>query len=148
MVELQTMPLRSRVWDKERREFVPGSAFTIDGDGSLTVNVPITLADGTIAYKPYDDDFDRFIISHDTGVKDIDGGSIFTGDILELGNEYWEVFYNTNCGAICIKRGKMQYSLGDPFLWQLKNTFDGYRLTAKKVGNIWQDIEPSERMIR
>lgn len=128
-MKLRTAPLMFRVWDKERQLFVPPESFTIDGTGSLSVNVIRTLPDGSYEYRTYDDDFDRFIVSQDTGCVDDDGQSLFTGDIVEgkLDEGVRKVIaYNGYANMACWSN------------W-LEESMFASSTKFHKIGNIWEN---------
>lgn len=71
--QLLTMPLRFRVWDTVSNHFITH----LNGVKELSINDIMHLFPSVI-------DLERFIISQDTGLKDKDGRSIYTGDIVQL----------------------------------------------------------------
>lgn len=116
-MELQTMPLRFRVWDKEENIFIKAGRV---GPQSW----PCKYNHTTHCFEIEDDE--RFIISQDTGMKDKNGKSIFTGDILFSGIYYVEVRYEY--GEVVGYRPKDGVYCGFLELMQLR-------------GNIWQNPE-------
>lgn len=117
-----TMPLRFRVWDKEEKRFVPSNyawGFAIRIDGGISHH------HGVIDYGWQN----RFIISQDTGLKDKNGKSIYTGDIikeLELAL------------VACYEAGEIRYRLATT---TTTSVFPAYAGNTEIVGNIWQNPE-------
>lgn len=121
MTELQTMPLRFRVWDKEDKKFV--RSVTISGPQNWPCR--FNLISG---YFEMGSD-DRFIISQDTGLVDKNGKHIFTGDLVKSWDEYiGQVYY-------------------DEVLLQMRVKFDDgddedlASCEAEVIGNIWGNPE-------
>lgn len=126
-MELQTIPLRFRVWDKEEKRF------THFADCPIEMN----LWELQEFLGMHDEaDYEAFIISQDTGLKDKNGKSIYTGDIVEWENDIWEVGFDYCRGELylyCHKTGEHE-SCNDkkePW-WEI-------------IGNIWQHGELLER---
>lgn len=112
-MELRTMPLRFRMWDTTKHNF---AFFDLLNPEILN----------SICLDP-----DRYIISQDTGLKDKNGKSIFTGDIVVHDNRYsmpaGVVHYN--------KRGsKIVFNEFNDSL------YNSHKL-IEVIGNIWQNGE-------
>lgn len=84
MDKFQTMPLRFRVWDKERNRFCVMDDIMPNLDEPAKSDVKMRISDliqldyqlGGFLYTT------RFVFSQDTGFKDRYRHPIFTGDIL------------------------------------------------------------------
>lgn len=83
-MQLQTMPLRFRVWDREERDLIYGAEHAYDYLYPDTN--PLCVYN---FYELIEDE--RYIVSQDTGLKDGEGKRIFIGDILKWGNNIWKV---------------------------------------------------------
>lgn len=93
------IPLQFKVWDTHEQKYVPPESFTIDGTGYLSVNVGIRMEDGSYTYVEVDNEDGRFKVQQDTGIKDHNGNSIYTEDILRWGGEVGFVEYGAGeCG--------------------------------------------------
>lgn len=120
-MELQTIPLRFRVWDKKEKEFLLENA-DLDEYSALWAGAGVGGQDE--------------VVSQDTGLKDKNGKSIYTGDIVEWENDIWEVGFDYCRGELylyCHKTGEHE-SCNDkkePW-WEI-------------IGNIWQHGELLER---
>lgn len=130
MTELQTMPLRFRVWDKEGKKFCIPSRHS-DGYELVYVNdgdygYSIDLAGGMAAKLG-----DNAIISQDTGLVDKNGNSIFTGDIVKLpdwveGDKYETVRYSLSCAGVA------------PFVRGCVECDEPRASECEVIGNIWE----------
>lgn len=138
MTELQTMPLRFRVWDKESKKFcIPSEVskgyeliYVNDGDYGYSIELVGRMV-GKLG--------DNAVVSQDTGLVDRNNAPIFTGDIVKWKDELWEVIYDSESGGVFIKNGNREYSTGSVRLWELTKEIDSYKLTLEVVGNIWEE---------
>jgi len=73
MDELKTMPLKFRVWDKQRKDFV-------NWGGETELNLWM-LADW-MSQLNVAEFYEDFVVSQDTGLVSRDGKHLFTGDIV------------------------------------------------------------------
>lgn len=135
MTELQTMPLRFRVWDKESKKFcIPSKAsegyeliYVNDGD----YGYPIDLV-GKMVEKLGD----NAVISQDTGLKDKNGKSIFLFDIVKDKNgRLYEVLYAY--GGVYVIHDSPRVGLEEETLYRKIYHEGGVEI----VGNIWQNSE-------
>lgn len=137
MDKFQTMPLRFRVWDKERNRFCVMDDIMPNLDEPAKSDVKMRISDliqldyqlGGFLYTT------RFVFSQDTGFKDSYRHPIFTGDILQDDDE----------GYLSIP----QYRDGEIATFSLDNgqIIDSLSAVARYstvVGNIWQNPELSE----
>lgn len=126
MSELQTMPLRFRIWEKDNQQFyhevLPNDEIKIEFD-----IFEIQFRIGDLDEK----ERDNIIISQDTGLKDTNGKSIYTGDIVQCwdDDDYEGVVYYDGTRLRC----RVKFNDGD----------DGALASSEPVviGNIWQNPE-------
>lgn len=139
-MKLQTMPLRFRVWDKERGKFITPEP--VDDRKWLWIE---ELAQLIIEHPDWfgDEKNARCIISQDTGFKDKNGNSIFTGDKLRYEYPGEEPQY-----------GRVEYSAGGIMQFIHYNRYTQHDRIDKLcamfiwsvvVSNIWQNPESLER---
>lgn len=128
MPELQTMPLRFRVWDKKEKRFIvfdENYCFVRDEDDNLCFSDIDWHSKDLVEM-----DRDRFIISQDTGLKDKNGKSIYTGDIVFDGLDYLAVQYDGGEVLCC-----------NP----IQDIASGIFCHMQVQGNIWQNPELLEK---
>lgn len=119
---LQTMPLKFRVWDN-------GGFITRNGNTDLEMR-DIFNSLGRMMYL-----YDEWEISQNTGLKDMNGDSIYTGDILKWNGEYGWVEYRD---GLLLLRVQTDYE-GVSTTVQTELAY--MNQLAEVVGNIWQNPE-------
>lgn len=108
-MELQTMPLRFRVWDKMQKKFLLEGA-DLDEYASLWAGAGVGGEDE--------------VISQDTGLKDKNGKSIYTGDIISDENGVGIIEYESP-----ILQVRYSYK------------FTSRVINGEIVGDIWQNSD-------
>lgn len=136
-MELQTMPLRFRVWDKKEKRFWPSDKVAIMNEERYFLESWVTTDTTSYIFSILDEN--RFIISQDTGLEDKNGKSIYTGDIIETGLEdegfyHGVVCYPDDTGQVMVDYGKQSY-IGR---WVMLRV---WLQNQKVIGNIWQNPE-------
>ena len=117
-----TMPLRFRVWDKNQECFLTAT----DDDGIEREKMGIRDLAELISWAGED----NIIISQDTDLKDKNGKSIYTGDIVyyrPYGSNV-SVLYRDGMVVIKIRQGEEYY---------ISHHLDDIEI----IGNIWQNPE-------
>lgn len=132
-MELQTMPLKFRVWDTKEKKFVVGKE----------------VFDYLLSHIMYWTDYgfcldtERFIVSQDTGLKDRNGEEIFFGDILDYG--HYSDFAVKQRNSL-VSMGRLYDSDGDDNgqIWSVcagDSSLLDVTDQASIIGNIWQNPE-------
>lgn len=119
-MELQTMPLRFRVWDKKRKEM----------HSDLTIEETVELLK-RIGKR-------NTIVSQDTGLEDEDGKSIYTGDIIARLAENAPAVVGYIVGAAG------SYIRGEVVADRLDGSGEiiiSWACDVEIIGNIWQKTE-------
>lgn len=119
--KFSTMPLRFRVWDKEDKNFLITSRIQ---DGYELIHIEQDISDVAALIAKFGRD--RLVISQDTGLKDKNWKSIYTGDILFNGGWYIEVKYED--GEV------LGYN-------STEDTYYGILHNMQLRGNVWQNPE-------
>lgn len=128
-MELQTMPLKFRVWNPVTNEFV--SLRTIYADDGASIDDTIELEWADLGWLwvmrwPYRKEL---VFSQDTGFKDKNGKSIFTMDLVKCWDEHiGQVYYDDALLEIRVK-----FDDGDDE--------DLASCEPEVVANIWQNPE-------
>lgn len=129
-MELQTMSLRFRVWDKDKKEFWRDK--DDNGERFLAIRLDGILIDCSIFCEDniMEATQERFVISQDTGLK-ADGTSVFIGDILRDDEGYlWIANYSD--GA-CVATDSREHGVLEDLYLVARD--------SQIVGNIWQNYE-------
>lgn len=133
MNSFKTIPLRFRVWDSCTREWVAPYPDLRYKPHIFSIRVMLEQLGKTITWL----ENQRYIISQDTGLKDKNGKSIYTGDIVE--KRY------SNDGIFNGVRGVCFYDSGsaevDFDLVHGSDNIKGFLEEYEVVGNIWQNPE-------
>lgn len=124
ILKFQTMPLRFRVWDMVGQQFLQRRL----PDG-VSIEYPIFELPLEIDCLD-EDEKANFIISQDTGLKDKNGESIFTGDIVREESIYKGKYI---IGTIEYRNGRVFYTK------ELCADFPPSGVEV--IGNIWQNPE-------
>lgn len=121
-MQIRTMPLKFRVWDDVEKSWgaIP----------SHQIGIALSLLRGEANKED-----DRYIISQDTGLKDENGKSIYTGDILEKRYSNDNPFNGVR--AVCYyEDGNVDFEcvIGN-------DNVEGFLEEYSIVGNLWQNAE-------
>lgn len=129
-MQLKTMPLKFRVWGKELKRFVQYSDI-YDSSYDQSKN-ELEVIDLAHYFYNTDEKLDNVVISQDTGIKDKNGKSIYTGDIVSDGAVCGIVeYYN---GLLGLRFDKYEATIASQAeLNEFKN--------VEIIGNIWQNPE-------
>lgn len=135
-MELQTIPLRFRVWDKNYKKFIEEDDWSyrhlvIKPNGKVCEAVAYTEYGGTqseCSVIEYEDISDDVVISQDTGMTDCVSNELFIGDIVDNGYETGVIEYEAP--ILYVRYGEKKSS-----------NFD----VVKKIGNIWQTPQYLEK---
>lgn len=128
-MELQTMPLRFRVWDKEKKKFIMPNP--VDNRKWLWIEELADLIMNNLSWFG-DEKTARCIISQDTGLKDKGEMSIYTGDIVKWEDNCWEVGYDLCKGRLYLYCYQTQ---------EHESVSDKKQPYWEVIGNIWQNSE-------
>ena len=82
-----------------------------------------------------------YIVEYPTGLKDKNGKEIYEGDIVKLGEDIYEVLFDSY-GQFCIENKKLHWTK-DSFSFNSVDVWDSKRdeLLVKVVGNIHMNPE-------
>lgn len=119
MNDFQTMPLRFRVWDVDKKKFVDYNEKTVFSIRQLARILEVLGLKWFV-------DCGGVIISQDTGLVDKNGTNIFTGDIIADNTGHYEVWYSVGEVKYRSHRGSM---------------FPLYPSNTKVIGNIFENPE-------
>lgn len=133
MTELQTMPLRFRVWDKCSEQFyqikdaypeLPGLTDEFKNCSEFDL-MDLASLDRSLGGISKDD---NFIISQDTGVLDSNKKPIFTGDIVRV-----KGFGQDSVGVV-------EYHKGECRIYYENGLTDSlvFNVGREVIGNIWE----------
>lgn len=128
-MELLTMPLKFRIWDKEDKNFLITSRVQ---DGYELIHIEQDISDVATFIAKFGKD--RLAISQDTGCKDDAGESLYTGDIVE---DTMFNFRGPKIRMVITYNGHANVALCPDGLE------DSLLVSSRfhKVGNIWQNLE-------
>ncbi|MCM1218182.1 MAG: YopX family protein [Lachnospiraceae bacterium] len=135
MNNFSTMPLRFRAWDKEDEKLIYEAEKAYD---YLRPDPYPILSDsfGDLIEN------DRYIISQDTGLKDKNGKSIYTGDILEDFNKAKIIVFFVNASFYGREmRTGNSYLLYNWWFDPYSPAHRGNYELPEVVGNIWEGPE-------
>lgn len=148
MPEFQTMPVRFRVWDSKSRRMWSEKdiykGYDITDDPAI-----FGLCDMSAIWDKIGMDFVNLIFSPDTGLKDKNGKSIYTGDIVRLTKAEYnpidklEHIQKYELPVVC-ENGNTSLKIERPEshggnYWILLSMQRPENLEI--IGNIWQDGE-------
>ena len=146
MNNFATMPLRFRVWSEEEKRFLRYDDIYYKGCGE-DERVDFDLLQMALIIDQHKESWSNFIISQDTGFKDKNGKSIYTGNIIELtkeesfnhGSRYKQTFVMPVLYRNGEVLGNMSGVCEGEFTACVLSVQD--KGSIRIVGNIWQNPE-------
>lgn len=124
-MKLQTMPLNFRVWDTTTNKFLENDELLDFSHGFInSYDEEMIMSGGR-----------DFIISQDTGLKDKNGTSIYTGDIVKCDDVVGAVEYHN--GYLGLRTAPHEL----PMVTWISRDMMNDAETIEIVGNIWQNPE-------
>lgn len=120
-----------RVWSNYWKKYAAEAELHMDG------SVDAIFEDDGVPHHENTD----IVVEFKTGLKDKNGEEIYEGDIVKLGEDIYEVLFDSY-GQFCIENKKLHWTK-DSFSFNSVDVWDSKRdeLLVKVVGNIHEDPE-------